>query len=62
MSICNDAFRVNKAVYTAGPFACDWAGAVMQKLLEYAKKITALPKDQPTDQPTNGPTDRHSDL
>ena len=50
----------NKAVYTAESVACDWAGAVMQKLPENAKKTNALPTDGPTNQPTNRPTDRLS--
>ena len=51
MSICN-AFCVNKAIYRTGPVACGWAGAVMQKLLEYAKKVKALTTNRPTDQLT----------
>ena len=30
--------KKNKAVYTVESVACDWAGAVMQKLPENAKK------------------------
>ena len=36
-----------------------WAGAVMQKTPENAKKANA---DRPTDGWTDGPTDRHSGL
>ena len=50
----------NKAVYTAESVACDWAGAVMRKVPQNAKKTNALPTDGRTDGPTNRPTDRHS--
>ena len=52
-------FFFNKAVYTAESVACDWAGAVMQKLPEKRQKNKCV-TDRPTNQPTNQPTDRHS--
>ena len=44
-------FFFNKAVYTAESVACDWAGAVMQKLPKKRQKSKCV---------TNRLTDRHS--
>ena len=42
--------HLNKAVYTAESVACDWAGAVRQKLPEKRRKNKCV---------TNRPTNRH---
>ena len=43
---------MNKAVYAAESVACDWAGAVMQKLPERRRKNKCV-TDQPTDRQTD---------
>ena len=49
------AGAVGSAVYMSASFTCDWAGAVVQKLLAKAKKKR---RDQQTDRQTDTQTYR----
>ena len=51
------AGAVGGAVHMTASVACNWAGAVMQKLLAKCRKANAGPTDQQTDRPTDRQTD-----
>ena len=50
------AGAVGDAVYMTATFACDWAGAVMQKPLAKRRKSKGV-TDRRTDGPTDGQTE-----